>query len=84
VLRIIVTEYDDTGRDDDGSLIPTDVTNGSVAAATATAATNGTSSGKHRREVNKKVNLHIFLNVYYTLILVGCVYRVGGRKQPGS
>jgi len=42
------TEYDDSGRDDDGNVIP-ETTNGNVAAA----ATNGTVSGKHRREIKK-------------------------------
>ena len=50
VLLCIVTEYDDSGRDDDGNVIA-EASNGHAAAA----ATNGTVTGKHRREINKKV-----------------------------
>jgi len=49
-----VVEFDDSGRDDDGNVIA------ETSDDSATAATNGTSSGKtgsgkYRREINKKV-----------------------------
>jgi len=50
----VVTEYDDSGHDDDGNIVA-EAANGNVTSATT--ATNGTVSGKHRREINKKVRL---------------------------
>jgi len=46
----LVTECDDSGHDDDGNVIA-EASNGNAADTT----TNGTGSGRHKREVIKKV-----------------------------